>query len=256
MTARDHDEARALAARYRDTGDRSARNRLVELHLDIADFFARKYARPKASVEDLRQVGLLAMVRAVDRFDPDRGIAFSTFASRTVEGELKRYLRDHSHSVRAPRAVQELNLAVRSAQEPLTQKLGRVPTVAELADHLATDVDHVLEALEAGARTWAVSLDQPDRNEDGATIADHALGAIEEGYGATEVAEVLRTLLATLPERDRLILRMRFFEERGQEEIAAQLGISQSYLSRVLRKLLDDLRARLDDGDAALIDHA
>jgi RNA polymerase sigma-B factor len=234
---------RDLAVRYRDTGDRNARNDLVELHTDIADFYARKYARRSAPADDLRQVGLLAMVRAVDRYDPDRGIEFATFASRTIEGEMKRYLRDQTHAVRPPRGVQELNLVVRTTHDELSHQLGRAPTVAEVADAVGSDVDHVIEALEAGINTWAASLDGPTAGSDAElTLADRALGTTDAGFAHVEMAEDLRVLLTGLGARERSILRMRFVEDLPQQEIADRLGISQSYLSRVLRRLLDDLR--------------
>jgi RNA polymerase sigma-B factor len=247
---------RELALRYRATGDRKARNDLVELHVDIADFYARKYTRRNAAVDDLRQVGLLAMVRAVDRYDPDRGIEFSTFASRTIEGEMKRYLRDHSHSIRPPRSAQELNLTVRSTHDELTHHLGRAPTVAEIADAIGSDVDHVIEALEVGVNTRAASLDAPGSGPDNdMTLADRALGTIESGYDHVEINEALHSLLSELDEKDRSILRMRFFENLPQQEIADRLGISQSYLSRVLRRLLVDLRGRMaEDQTSPLVD--
>jgi RNA polymerase sigma-B factor len=245
-----------MAVRYRDTGDRKARNDLVELHMDIADFYARKYSRKSAPVDDLRQVGLLAMVRAVDRFDPDRGIEFSTFASRTIEGEMKRYLRDHSHSIRPPRTAQELNLTVRATHDELTHHLGREPTVAEIAAAIGSDVDHVIEALEVGINTRAASLDAPGAGADSEmTLADRALGEIEGGYDQVEIVQALQTLLADLDEKDRSILQMRFFENLPQQEIADRLGISQSYLSRVLRRVLVDLRNRLTvDQTSPLVD--
>src|SRR3954468_16509856 len=151
---------------YRRTGDRRLRNELVEQHRGSADYFVKRYARRGVPEDALRQVALLAIVHAVDRFDPDVGVAFSTFASRTIEGELKRYFRDRTWSVRPPRRAQELHLELRRADEDLTQRLGRSPTLTELAAEVGESEDHVLEALEAGVAHQATSLDQPQGDDD------------------------------------------------------------------------------------------
>ncbi len=158
---------------YRRTGDRRLRNRIVEEHLTVADYYVNRYARSAAaSAEDLHQTALLAIVRAVERFDPDLGVSFKTFASRTVEGELKRYLRDRSWSVRPPRRAQELHLDARRVGEELTHQLGRTPTVAEMAGALEVSEEHVLEALEAGQARSATGIDAPaGGNEDAPTLA-------------------------------------------------------------------------------------
>ncbi len=223
---------------------RATRNRLVEEHTDLAEHFARRYAGRGLAREDLRQMALLAIVKAADRFEPERGVSFATFAGRTIDGELKRQFRDRSWSVRPPRALQELHLALRRADEELTQELGRRPRVAELAERLEVDEENVLEALEAGVAHRADSLDAPV-GEDERTTSDR-LGTTDVGFGRAEGRIIVEDLLEGLPERERNILELRFFENLSQEEIADQIGVSQSYLSRLLRRTLLDLRDRAE----------
>jgi RNA polymerase sigma-B factor len=239
-----------LFGEYRRTGDRRIRNQLVEIHRDVAEYYIKRYSRRGVSSEDLRQVALLTILRAVDRFDPDQGVEFSTFASRTIEGELKRYFRDRTWTVRPPRRAQELHLALRRAEEELAQRFGRSPTVVELAAELGDSVDHVLEAMEAGVAHQATSLDQSPagtEESDGAALADRVLAHHDTGYAHVDRQLIIRDLLETLDERDRMVIELRFFENRTQEEIAEQIGVSQSYLSRILRRVLLDLRERLGE---------
>jgi RNA polymerase sigma-B factor len=221
--------------------DNAARNRLVEEHADLAEHFARRYSGRGLARDDLRQMALLAMVKAADRFEPARGVAFATFASRTIDGELKRQFRDRSWSVRPPRALQELHLTLRKVDEELTQELGRHPRIDELAERLEVGEEAVLEALEAGAAHRADSLDAP--LGDGERTASDKLGAGDIGFGRAEGRMIVEDLLATLPERERTILELRFYDNLSQEEIAERIGVSQSYLSRLLRRTLLDLRA-------------
>lgn len=238
----------SLFAEYRQTGDRRLRNRLVEEQRHLADYFVKRYSRRGVASDDLRQLALMAIIHAVERFDPEMGVAFSTFASRTIEGELKRYFRDRTWSVRPPRRAQELHLELRHAEEDLAQQLGRSPTIVELAATLDVSEDHVLEALEAGIAHQAASLDQaPTQDDDGATRGDRVLAETEPGYTQVDRQIIVRSLMAELPERERTIVYMRFFENLTQPEIAAKVGVSQSYLSRILRKALMDLRARMPD---------
>ncbi len=233
---------------YRRTGDRRLRNELVEQHRGSADYFVKRYARRGVPEDDLRQVALLAIVHAVDRFDPDVGVAFSTFASRTIEGEIKRYFRDRTWSVRPPRRAQELHLQLRRADEELTHRLGRAPTLAELAVEVDATEDHVIEALEAGVARQATSTDQPIGNDpDAGAVGDRVLGVGDAGYDDVDQQIVVRQLLDTLPDREREVIRLRFFENLTQPEIAERMGVSQSYLSRIIRRTLVDLRGELSD---------
>lgn len=234
-----------LVSAYRRTGDRNARNELVEAHQHVADFFARRYSGRGVARDDLRQVGLLAILRAVDRFDPDLGVSFGTFASRTVDGELKRYFRDRTWSVRPPRQAQELHLVIRRSEETLAQRLGRSPTVAELARDIGEDEDHILEAMEAGMAHEAASLDAPPPG-DRTDAPWLTLGQAEVGYAQVDLEIVMQGLLQELGDRERRVVYLRFYENRTQSEIAAEVGVSQSYLSRILRNVFVELRRRLE----------
>jgi RNA polymerase sigma-B factor len=228
------------------TGDVALRNEIVEANTRLADYHVRRFGGRGVADDDLRQIANLAIVSAVDRFDPEREVAFSTFANRTIEGELKRYLRDRTWSVRPPRRAQELHLEVRRADEDLTQKLGRSPTVAEVSAEIKVSQDHILEAMEAGTAHHAASIDQPTGGDEGApSLADRRLGTVDGGYLDVDQRLVVQELLDGLPERERTILELRFFDRLSQDEIAERLGVSQSYLSRLLRKTLLELRGQL-----------
>ena len=242
--------AASLFAEYRESGDRRLRNELVEAHLHTVDYFVGRYSHRSVAPDDLRQVALLALVHAVDRFDPDRGVAFSTFASRTIEGEIKRHFRDRTWSIRPPRRSQELHLAIRGTDEELTQQLGRSPTLAELADALHATEDQIIEALEAGTAYRATSLDQPAGIDDPTAIGERLLGVGDHRFQEVEEQVVVRELLGELPEREREVIYLRFFENLSQPEIAERIGVSQSYLSRIIRRTLADLRERLEQRPA------
>lgn len=235
---------------YRRTQSRQLRNELIEEHLELAAIYARRYQGRGVPSDDLEQVALFSILRAVERFDPDRGVEFSTYASRTIDGEIKRYFRDRTWSVRPPRRTQELHLELRRTEEDLVHRLGRSPTIAELADALDESVDHVLEALEAGRAHSATSIDQPHRHDadDRADWSDRVLAELDPRLGEVDSRIIVEDLLEKLPDRQRDILRMRFFENLSQTEIADRIGVSQSYLSRILRGALLDLRRALEDG--------
>lgn len=239
----------AMFVEFRETGDRALRNQLVEEHRHLAEYFVKRYSHRGIAADDLRQLALVAIIHAVDRFDPSMGVAFSTFASRTIEGELKRYFRDRTWAVRPPRRAQELHLELRQAEEDLSQTLGRSPTVSELAAALDVSEDYVLEALEAGSAHQAASLDQPTStsDDDSSSRGDRVLAEIDHSFVEVDSQIVVRDLLNQLPERERTIVYMRFFENMSQPEIAQKVGVSQSYLSRILRKALLELRESLRD---------
>jgi RNA polymerase sigma-B factor len=244
---------------YRAEGSRGLRNALVEVHLDLVEFHVRRFSRRGVTEDDLRQVGYLALIRAVERFDPEVGVAFSTFAGRTIEGEVKRWFRDRTWNVRPPRRAQELHLELRRAADDLSQTLGRAPRVRELAVHLGESEDRVLEALEAGQAHNATSIDAPGPDPDGTgdsgRAAERILSTGESGFGDVDDRMIVAELLAGLPEREQEVLRLRFFENLSQEEIAERVGVSQSYLSRVLRRTLSRLREELEEAgvDAAAV---
>jgi RNA polymerase sigma-B factor len=244
-----HDEPTAAEVdawfrEHRRTEDRALRNRLVEHHRHLADYFVRRYSHRGVPADDLRQIALLAIVHAVQRFDPENGASFSTFAGRTIDGELKRWFRDRTWAIRPPRRTQELHLELRRADEELSHRLGRAPTVPELAAHLGVDVDQVLEALEAGGSYQWVSWEAPAGDEEGAVRSERVLAQAEGGYASTDHRMLIADLLDALPEREREIVELRFFEELSQPEIAERVGVSRSYLSRVLRRTLIELRER------------
>ena len=235
-----------LFRQYRRDQDRATRNQLVEAHLHLADYHVTRFSRSSGVAgDDLRQTALMAILHAVERFDPEKGVAFRTFASRTIEGELKRHLRDKSWSVRPPRRAQELHLQLRRVGEELSQRLGRAPTVAELADEAGVDADAVLEAFEAGQARAATGLDAPGPSGTPDSSLAQMLGSLDPSFSTVDERVVLDEALATLDEREREVLRMRYVEELSQPEIAERIGVSQSYVSRILRSTLARLRTEL-----------
>lgn len=223
------------------TGSESARDQLAESYLPLADYFARRYADRSVELEDLQQVARLALVKALDRFDPSLDIKFSTFAGRTIDGELKRWFRDKSWAVRVPRSVQENSLLVGSMQAEFERDHGRSPTVAELSEVSNLETDEVLEALDARANYRAVALDRPAK-EDGTTSLGESLVLNDRAFDRSEIQMVVQQLLETLDERDQEIIRLRYFDELSQDEIAERVGISQMHVSRLLRRSLSSLQ--------------
>jgi RNA polymerase sigma-B factor len=232
----------ALLTRYKRNGDDAARDELVERFLPLARQLARRYARPNEPIDDLFQVASMGLLKAIDRFDPARGNAFSTFAVPTIVGELKRYFRDTGWAVHVPRPIQERIGQVNRAVNDLSRDLGRSPTPAELSARLGHSVEEILEALDAAKAFDAVSLDMPrGSDDDGSAYAD-TVGAHDERFEMVEYNAVIAPTMAALPDRDRLILRLRFERDLTQSEIAERLGISQMHVSRIIRRSLDRLR--------------
>ncbi|HTZ07870.1 MAG TPA: SigB/SigF/SigG family RNA polymerase sigma factor [Acidimicrobiales bacterium] len=238
------DDVQRLALRdafveFSRTRDTSVRERLIEAHLGLANHLARRFTGRGEPFDDLLQVASLALVKAVDRFDPERGVEFSTFATRTILGELKRHFRDKGWFVRAPRRVQELYLQVGHEVGALTQELGRPPTIAEIAAAAGVGEDDVIEALEAGQAYRSGSLDAV--GPEGDALADR-LGSEDAALGGAEDRVFLSPALDLLPARERTIVRLRFVEGLTQSEIAKHIGISQMHVSRLLNRSLDVLR--------------
>jgi len=229
---------------YRATGSRRLRNRLVEDNLELVEYYVTRYGKGHMEADDVRQQALMALIKAVERFDPEVGVSFKTFANRTIEGELKRLLRDKGWSVRPPRSLQELAVNARRLEPELTQELGRAPRVQELAERLEESTDRVLEALSAGASYRADSLDAPIG--DGTATKGTMLAGDGGDMALVETRLDVEALLDTLDDRDRQIIEMRFVQRRSQQEIADELGVSQSYLSRLLRKTLQQLREQAE----------
>lgn len=241
----DHHE---LFVRYRANPTRRGRNQLVELHMGLAAHIARRLSRG-SNDQDIRQVAMVGLVKAVDRFDPERGTPFAAFAGRTIEGEIKRHFRDRTWSVRVPRSAKELHLAVRRANDELQQVLHRSPTVDELAAHLDVDRDDVITGLAAGASYSTSSLDSGPSDDSVATDHRSALAMIDSGFEHSEHRDMVSELLQRLPERERAIVSMRFFEELSQTEIAERVGISQMHVSRLLRASFEKMRAWAHDDE-------
>ena len=229
--------------RYRRNGEDAARDELVERFLPLARQLARRYARPNEPIDDLFQVASMGLLKAIDRFEPARGTAFSTFAVPTIVGELKRYFRDTGWAVHVPRPIQERIGQVNRAINDLSRDTGRSPTPAEISEKLGMSVEEVLEALDAAKAFDAISLDMPrgSDGEDGGAYAD-TVGEHDERFEMVEYSAVIGPTMAALPDRDRLILRLRFERDLTQSEIAERLGISQMHVSRIIRRSLDRLR--------------
>jgi RNA polymerase sigma-B factor len=250
--ARARDDRRLLE-RYHREGDRAAREALVERFLPLARQLARRYQRGGEPLDDLVQVASLGLLKAIDRFDPDRPTAFSSFAVPTILGELKRHFRDRGWSVRVPRDLQEMAVRVDRVTDDLARELGRAPTPVEIGEHIGVTAEQVLEAREAAGAYRAISLDRPrDDDEDEAGIGD-AMGAEDPGFGLAEDAATVQRLMTVLTDREREVLRLRFSEDLTQSEIGARVGVSQMHVSRLIRQAIARLREaaeRLED-DAA-----
>jgi RNA polymerase sigma-B factor len=243
----ERDEVPAAFRAYRETGDRRLRNQLVEAHRWVAVHCARRFSDRGELFEDLLQVALLGVVKSVQRYDPDRGTAFSTFAIPTVMGELRRHFRDATWPVKVPRRVKDLSIELSGIIQQLSHDLGRSPRVDEVAGRAGASVDDVLEALEAGAAYRSAPLAGSGVGSDEGY--EERYGTEDPELGVSEVRILLRKLVIDLPERERQILYLRFYEGRTQSEIASEVGISQVHVSRLLRASLDRLQGRLADED-------
>ncbi|WP_037575692.1 RNA polymerase sigma factor SigF [Phaeacidiphilus oryzae] len=227
------------------------RNTLIELNLALVKFAAARFRSRSEPMEDIIQVGTIGLIKAIDRFEPDREVEFPTFAMPTIVGEIKRFFRDTSWAVRVPRRLQELRLDLAKATDRLQQQLDRSPTVAELAAHLGLEEQEVVEGMAASNAYTASSLDAAGTEEDDveSSLADR-IGVEDEGLEGIENLESLKPLIAQLPERSRRILSLRFVGGLTQSQIGEELGISQMHVSRILARTLARLRAGLlsDEG--------
>ncbi|WP_199809418.1 RNA polymerase sigma factor SigF [Streptomyces sp. SCSIO 75703] len=245
----DRSGARALFAELRTLEKDSPayaelRNRLVRMHLPLVEHLARRFRNRGEPLDDLTQVATIGLIKSVDRFDPERGVEFSTYATPTVVGEIKRHFRDKGWAVRVPRRLQELRLSLTTATAELSQLHGRSPTVHELAERLAISEEEVLEGLESANAYSTLSLDVPDTDDESPAVAD-TLGAEDEALEGVEYRESLKPLLEDLPPREKRILLLRFFGNMTQSQIAQEVGISQMHVSRLLARTLAQLREKL-----------
>ena len=246
LRSADREMFEQLAALEAGTSEHEAlRAALIERHLPLVTFMARKFADRGEPLDDLIQVGTIGLIKAIDRFEISKGFEFSTFATPTIVGEIKRHFRDKTWAVRVPRRLQELGASVTKATTELTQRLDRSPTPKEIAKHLGITVDDVAEALESNEAYSTVSLDVTSETS---TSIGETFGALDEALEGVEYRESLKPLLSQLDDREKRILQMRFFDNLSQSQIATELGISQMHVSRILNKVLTHLREGLISG--------
>jgi len=240
-------EIHALFERYHAGRDPGVRDELVLAHENLAVYLARKFADRGEPLEDVIQVAQIGLLKAIDRYDATRGIEFTTYATPTIVGEIKRHFRDKLWAVRVPRRLRELNYGLMRAVEDLSQRLSRSPTIPEIALATGIPFDDVLEAMEVGRAYSLASLDaeMPDGDDDHGTTLSDSVGAEDPALEMLEDRTTLDAALGRLPERARDVIRLRFYEDLSQAEIARRLGISQMHVSRVLRDALARLRATI-----------
>ncbi len=238
---------RELLRRYHSDGDVQARERLIEQYLPLVRSLARRYSYRGEQLEDLVQVGCIGLIKAIDRFDIDRGVELTTYATPNIIGEIKRHIRDKGWSVRVPRGLQELNVRLSHLIEELTVQLERSPTIPELAKAASVEEEEVLEALESGQAYATLSLSAPSGGgEEGSDLDPlESLGEVEHQYEVSEDRAVLAPGLRVLDDRERKILHLRFYEGLTQSQIAQQVGISQMHVSRLIRRALEKIRAEI-----------
>jgi RNA polymerase sigma-B factor len=242
------EELRALHRRYRDSKDPAERDRLraqlVDAYHDFVYFLARKFQNRGQPLDDIVQVGYLGLIKAIERFDPDLGFEFTTFATLTVAGEIKRHFRDKGTAIRFPRRLQELHQSVVRINEQMKNELGREPTVQELAERLSVTPEDVTEAMEMGPAYVPLSLDQPIGSADGqeSRVVAEQIGGEDPELDRVEMRDLLDRAMIHLTPRERAIMAMRFYDQLSQSEIARRLGISQMHVSRLQRAALEQLR--------------
>ncbi|MGH8884741.1 MAG: RNA polymerase sigma factor SigF [Egibacteraceae bacterium] len=236
------EDTKELFARLAETGDPECRDALATLHLPLVEYLAKRFKDRGEPLDDLIQVGSVGLLKAIDRFDLSRGVEFSTYATPTIVGEIKRYFRDKGWAIRVPRRLQELSLRLTKVVAQLTQDLGRAPTVNEMARYASVSEEEVLEALESGQAYSTMSLDAPSGDEDDAPTRLDRIGGEDLRLDNLEHFASLAPLIQQLPERERAILYLRFFGGKTQSQIAEQVGISQMHVSRLLGRILSFLR--------------
>ena len=245
--------SRELFATYCDAGASEsarleARDGLVTLHLPLVEHCARRFRNRGEPFEDLVQVGTIGLIKSIDRFDLDRGVEFSTYATPTIIGEIKRYFRDKGWAIRVPRRLQELRMQISSTAAELTQSLGRSPTPRELAEVIGCTVDDIVEGIESSNAYSALSLDAAeDAGDEGGVSMLEMMGLDDAELEHIEIRESIKPLLEALPPREKRILLLRFFRNKTQSEIADEIGVSQMHVSRLLSRTLDQLRASLQE---------
>ena len=233
---------RNLLRRYHEQGDRAAREQLIERYMSLVRSLARRYASRGEQLDDLIQIGAIGLIKAIDRFDIDRGVELTTYATPNIIGEIKRHSRDHGWAVRVPRGLQELSIQLMRVVEQLTGELSRSPTIAELAEATGASEEDVLEALETGRAYSPLSLSVSSSGDDDELDPLESLGSDDHEYEVSEDRAVLEPGLRVLDERERMILQLRFYEGLTQSQIAQRVGISQMHVSRLIRRALEKAR--------------
>ncbi|MFQ3548830.1 MAG: SigB/SigF/SigG family RNA polymerase sigma factor [Armatimonadota bacterium] len=242
------EETARLFAKYRETGDTKVRDQLVAMHQNLVRFLAGKFANRGEPIEDLTQVGLIGLINAVDRYDPERGTKFSTYATPTIVGEIRRHFRDKAWSLKVPRRLQELNLSANKAIETLSKKLGHIPTVQEIAAEIGATEEETIEAIELGSAYDTVSLDSKLAQESESTPLTLAefIGDLDSSLENIETYGDLKQAMSNLEPRERAIIYFRFFKDMSQTEVARRLNISQMHVSRLQQKALRRLKEFLN----------
>ena len=238
MDANDRD----LLRRYHEQGDRAARAQLIERYMSLVRSLARRYASRGEQLDDLVQIGAIGLIKAIDRFDINRGVELTTYATPNIIGEIKRHFRDHGWAVRVPRGLQELSIQLMRVVEQLTGELSRSPTIAELAEATGASEEEVLEALETGRAYSPLSLSVGSSGDDDELDPLESIGSEEHGYEISEDRALLEPGMRVLDARERMILQLRFYEGLTQSQIAQRVGISQMHVSRLIRRALEKAR--------------
>ena len=243
----DKERTRELFRRYKEEGDEEAREQLIVSHVNLARYIAAKFKNRGEPLDDLIQVGTIGLIKAIDRFDPSRGLEFTTYATPTIMGEIKRHFRDKGWTIRVPRRLQELSAKVNSATDELTARLQRSPSIEEVAEYLGTTADEVLEAMESSSAYSSVPLEAQGGNEDddAPSVIDR-YASVDGDLEASDDRMVLEEVIGEFPEADQQAIRMRFIDGMTQVEIAKRLGISQVQVSRMLRRALRRIQDKID----------
>ena len=241
MDANDRD----LLRRYHEQGDKAAREKLIERYMSLVRSLARRYASRGEQLDDLVQIGAIGLIKAIDRFDIDRGVELTTYATPNIIGEIKRHFRDHGWAVRVPRGLQELSIQLMRVVEQLTGDLGRSPTIPELAEATGSSEEEVLEALETSRAYSPLSLSVTSSGDEDELDPLESIGADDHEFEVSEDRAVLEPGMRALDERERLILQLRFYEGLTQSQIAQRIGISQMHVSRLIRRALEKVRAEI-----------
>lgn len=243
----DKERTRELFRLYKEKGDEEARDQLIVSHLNLVRFLASKFKNRGEPLDDLVQVGTIGLIKAIDRFDPERGLEFTTYATPTILGEIKRHFRDKGWSIRVPRRLQELSAKVNQATDELTVELQRSPSVEEIAAKLGVGAEEILEAMESSGAYTSVSLEAGGSSEDDeAPALIDRLGSVDEDLDASDDRMVIDDAIRDFSPREQEIVRMRFIDGLTQVEIAKRLGVSQVQVSRLLRRTLRKIQDKID----------